>query len=182
MKPRQLSRELRTGRDPALRRRRWIVALSLLGAAMGKVVGLYQMGVIRRLPDLPLRPFDASKVDASDYAYKRLQTPDGLLMVASYALTAILAGAGGANRARDNPALPIALAAKTIYDVGTALKLAQEEWADNEALCGYCQTATLASIASAALAMPEAARAVRELAASPERRLARAEEAARRVG
>jgi hypothetical protein len=127
------------------------------------VVGLYQMGVFRRLPDLPVGPFDATKVDASDYGYRRLQTPDGLLMVASYAATAILAGAGGRNRARDNPALPIALAAKTAYDVFVALKLAREEWQENQALCGYCQAATLASLASAGLAVPEAARAIRGL-------------------
>lgn len=39
------------------------------------------MGLVRRLPDLPVGPFDASKVDAADYAYKRLQVPDGVLML-----------------------------------------------------------------------------------------------------
>ena len=55
------------------------------------------------------------------------------------------------------------MAAKTLYDSATALKLAQEEWAENRALCGYCQAATLASLASAALALPEAAEAARHL-------------------
>ena len=80
-------------------------------------------------------------------------------MGANYAVTAILAGAGGADRARENPALPAALAAKTLYDSATALKLAQEEWGENQALCAYCQAATLASLASVALALPEAGRA-----------------------
>lgn len=163
VRPRQLSRELREGQTPHLRRRRWVVGLSFVGAALGKVVSLYQMGIIRRLPDLPSRYFDATRVDASDYAYKRLQTPDALLMVASYATTAILAGAGGKDRARTNPLLPIALAAKTIGDAAVALKLGREEWRENRALCGYCQAATLVSLASAALALPEAVNAVRSL-------------------
>jgi hypothetical protein len=152
----ELSRQFRTSDDPRLRRRRWLVGLSFVGSAAGMIVGLYQMGVFRRLPDLPVGPFDATKVDASDYGYERMQTPDGLLMVASYAVTAILAGMGGPDRARDNPAVPIALAAKTLYDVAVALKLAREEWQENQALCGYCQAATLASLVSAALAIPEA--------------------------
>lgn len=118
------------------------------------------MGIIRRLPDPPLQVFDSTRVDASDYAYKRAQTPDALLMVASYATTAILAGAGGKDRAETNPALPIALAAKTIADAAIAVKLGREEWKENRALCAYCQGATLVSLASVVLALPEALRAL----------------------
>lgn len=163
MDPRRLSHELRKDRSAELRRRRQITGLSLVGAAAGAIVGAYQMGMLRRLPDLPLRVFDASKVDASPYGYKRMETPDGLLMIANYAFTAILAGAGGRDRWRDQPWLPLALSAKTIYDAVTCLRLAREEWQDNKALCGYCQSATLASIASAVLSVPEAARAVQAL-------------------
>jgi uncharacterized membrane protein len=161
--PRRLSLELRRGEGGDLRRRRWIVGLSFLGAAMGQVVGLYQMGVLRRLPDLPTRWTDASRVDASDYAYRSYRMPDGLMMVATYAVTAMLAGAGGRDRARDLPLVPIALGAKTLYDAVLCLRLAREEWRENHAFCSYCQTATVASLASVALAMPEALRAAEEL-------------------
>jgi uncharacterized membrane protein len=127
---------------------------------MGQIVGLYQVGVLRRLPDPPIDVFDSSKVDASDYAYRRMATPDGLMMVATYAVTALLAGAGGRDRAQQVPWLPIALAAKTLYDAGVTVKLAKEEWEDNRALCAYCQTATIASFASAMLSLPEAAEAL----------------------
>ncbi len=159
--PSQLSRELRTATHPDLARRRSIIALSLLGAAIGGVVGAYQTGLIRRLPDPPVGPFDSERVDASDYAYKRLGVPDGLLMIITYSITAALAGAGGANRAHSAPLLPMALAAKTLYDAATTVKLTREEWAENSALCAYCQVAMLSSLASAALAMPEALRAAR---------------------
>lgn len=165
MDPRQLSHELRLGESDDLTRRRWIVGLSVLGSALGGVVGMYQTGIIRRLPDPPLDVFDSNKVDASDYAYSRLGTPDGLLMIGTYAVTAALAGAGGKDRARDQPWLPVATAAKALYDAYVTLKLAREEWAENKALCAYCQVATVASLASAALALPEAAKAVDTLIA-----------------
>lgn len=164
--PATLSRELREGRSPDLTRRRWTIGLSIAGAAIGGVVTLYQTGIIKRLPDiLPGRIFDAEKVDASDYAYKRMQVPDATLMMMTYATTATLAAAGGAERATRQPALPLAMAAKAWYDLVTCVSLAWEEWAENKALCSWCQVATLISAATAALSLPEAIRAGRTLLA-----------------
>jgi len=162
MDPTRLSHELRNGRSDDLTRRRWIIGLSLFNAAIGGVVGAYQTGIIKHLPDPP-GPFDSDRVDASDYGYKRLNTPDGLLMTITFAVTAALAASGGRDRAEDNPAVPIALAAKSLYDVATAFKLAAEEWEGNKALCAYCQVATVASVIAAGLALPEASRAGRAL-------------------
>lgn len=163
LSPDRLSRELRLGRGGDLTRRRWIVGLSFVGATAGMLVGLYQMGIVRRLPSLPVGPFDATRVDASSYAYSRMQAPDAMMMLVTYGITALLAGAGGRDRARDLPWLPLALAAKTVYDAVTTIRLGREEWAENRALCDYCQTATLASFASAVLSLPEAAKALRML-------------------
>jgi uncharacterized membrane protein len=162
MQPRQLSHELRQGDNPDMGRRRWIIGLSLLGAAMGQIVSLYQTGVIKHLPDPPLKIFNSDKVDASNYAYKRLQTPDGLLMIITYAITAALAGAGGQNRAQQSPLIPIAMGVKIASDVALNMQLASEEWQENKALCPYCQLANVASVASLALAFPEVTRAVRK--------------------
>lgn len=161
--PRVLSRELRLGTGPDLRRRRWVLGLSLLGTLAAQIVTMFQMGLVRRLPDPPVGPFDSDRVDASDYAYSRLGTPDGALMLVTYGATAALAAAGGADRAGRNPALPLALAAKTGFDTVSALRLAADEWHDNRALCAYRQAATVASLASFVLAVPEAGRAWRAL-------------------
>ena len=59
MRPAQLSHELREGDGDDLERRRWIVGLAMVGAAMGAVVGMYQTGILRRLPSLPTELFDA---------------------------------------------------------------------------------------------------------------------------
>ena len=163
MTPSELSRELRLHRSPDLRRRRWLIGSSFLGVALGQIVGLYQTGILRRLPDPPVGPFDSERVDASDYAYKRLQVPDAFLMVGTYAVTAGLAAAGCEDRSRTKPWLPVAMGAKAAFDVATSLKLAGEEWRDNRALCTYCQAATLVSVASLLLALPEAGRGLRRL-------------------
>ena len=163
MTPSTLSRQLRLDDSPDLQRRRALVALSNVGALAGVVVSLYQTGVIRHLPDLPGRLWDADKVDASDYAYERFATPDALMMTVSYGVTAWLAGAGGKDRVRTHPWLPVALAAKVLGDAAFALALGREEWAENKALCWYCQSATLASLASVPLAVPEAVRGLRRI-------------------
>ncbi len=166
MTPRELSEELRNDSNPDLQRRRWIVGLSLVATAMAQIVSLYQVGIVRRLPDPPLEIFDSTKVDASDYAYKRLQTPDAFMMLASYAVTAWLAGAGGKNRATQTPLLPVALGLKTVLDTATAVELGREEWQENKALCAYCQVATICSLVSVALAAPEALRSAKKLFSS----------------
>ncbi len=107
--------------------------------------------------------FDSERVNASDYAYKPLQVPEAIVIIGTYAATAGLAAAGGQHRAEQSPLLPLAMTAKTAFDVATNLKLASEEWADNKALCMYCQTASLLSVPSLLLALPEASRALRTL-------------------
>jgi uncharacterized membrane protein len=164
MEPQQLSQELRQGQNPHMSRRRAIIGLSMLGGSMGQLVTLYQTGIINHLPDPPGQQiFDADRVDASNYAYSRFDSPDGPIMVFTYAITAWLAAAGGLDRARTNPLLPIAMGIKILVDCVTNVELAREEWSENKAFCEYCQVATLASFASLVLAAPEIMTAVRTL-------------------
>ncbi|MBW4573602.1 MAG: vitamin K epoxide reductase family protein [Tolypothrix carrinoi HA7290-LM1] len=163
MEPKQLSEELRQGKNPDMSRRRAIIGLSMLGGSMGQIVTLYQTGVVSHLPSLPVPLFDADRVDASNYAYSRFNSPDGPIMMLNYALTAWLASAGGLDRARRNPLLPIAMGIKILIDSGVSLELAREEWSENKAFCDYCQVATVCSVASLVLAIPEVLTAVRTL-------------------
>ena len=164
--PSQLSRELRLGTSPDLTRRRWIIGLSLVTVAAGQIVSLYQTGIIHHLPDPPLAVFDSDKVDASDYAYKRLQSPDAPAMIVTGGLTTMLAAAGPMNRAHSMPAVPLAMAVKTLLDVAINVKLGMEEWQANKKLCFYCQLSTVAALAAAVLAMPEAGKAARNMLAA----------------
>jgi Vitamin K epoxide reductase family len=163
MEPKQLSEELRQGKNPDMSRRRAIIGLSMLGGSMGQIVTLYQTGVVSHLPSLPVPLFDADRVDAANYAYSRFNSPDGPIMMLNYALTAWVASAGGLDRARRNPLLPIAMGIKILIDSGVSLELAREEWSENKAFCDYCQVATVCSVASLVLAIPEVLTAIRTL-------------------
>jgi uncharacterized membrane protein len=163
MHPRELSYQLRKGQSPDMTRRRWIIGLTFFGVLMGKIVALYQTGIVKRLPDPPVKGFDSTRVDASDYAYKRLNMPNAPMMIANFGVTAMLAAAGGVNRVEEQPALPIATSAKILTDTAIAAKLTQEEWAENKALCFYCNLALIASVISFALSIPEALRAIQHM-------------------
>jgi hypothetical protein len=123
MTPTQLSKELRTGSGDFLEERRSVVALSLTAIGCMGLIAAYQMGLIRRLPDLPLPLMDAEKVDASDEAYEKLSTPDAFIGLGSYAATMGLAAMGGKDRAQEQPWIPLALAAKASVDALQAAKL-----------------------------------------------------------
>lgn len=128
------------------------MALSLVGTVAAQIVSLYQFGLIGRLPDRPFWIFDSNKVNKSAYAYKRFAVPDAFLMLVSYGTTALLAATGNTKRPKIARVL---MTGKIALDVLSALKLGQEEWAENKKLCLYCQSATLASIISLFLAWRE---------------------------
>lgn len=54
MTPEQLSRELRLGSGRFLQQRRKVLGLSLVAAGAMIPISLYQMGVIKHLPEPPL--------------------------------------------------------------------------------------------------------------------------------
>jgi uncharacterized membrane protein len=143
-----------------MRRRRAVVGLSLASAAAMGVIAAYQVGLVRRLPGPPLPWLNAEKVVGSKRAYSRLGTPDGVLGLCSYAATAALAAAGGRERARAHPILPVALAGKAVFDVFNALRLAWAEWAEDRAFCLYCLFATVCTLGVLPLVIPEARAAI----------------------
>src|SRR4051794_11929512 len=121
MKPQQLREELRDGETHDVRRRRGIVALSLIGMASMAAVTLYQMGLIRHLPDPPLPGFDSDRVNASDTAYQ-YGAPDGTLTLAGHATNVVLAAYGGIHRAAVQPWVSIAASGKASVDAAVAAK------------------------------------------------------------
>src|SRR5437763_11957824 len=112
MNPKQLSRELRKSRSDFLEQRRGIVAMSLTAIGCMGLIALYQMGIIKHLPEPDVPGLDADKVDASEEAYSYLETPDAAIGLGSYAVTLGLAAMGGKDRAKTHPWIPLALAAK----------------------------------------------------------------------
>lgn len=161
MDPEELGRELRERRDPLLDNRRKIVGLSLTALGCMGLISLCQMGIIRHIPDPPLPGIDSDKVDASEEAYGHLQMGDAFIGLVSYAVTAALTAMGGAERAKERPWFPLAMAAKTGFDAAQAAKLTYDQFARHRAACLWCLIASAAPFAAAALALPEARSALR---------------------
>src|SRR5579872_3153524 len=122
MKPEALSRELRSGSGNFLGQRRGIIGLAMVAAGSMGLITLYQVGLIKHLPEPPLPGLDADRVDASAEAYSRFSTPDGILGLGNYAVTMGLAAMGGQDRAKKQPWIPLMLAAKVAFDLSQGVR------------------------------------------------------------
>ncbi len=170
---RELSSELRNDQSAKMRRRRAVLGLSSLGAASLGLIGLYQTGIIKHVPEPPLPYLDAEKVDASPEAYEWLSTPDAILGVASFGATMILTSMGGPERAKKQPYIPLALAAKTALDVFNAVRLTRDQWTKHRAFCIWCLVAASATFASVPFVIAEAVEAARNVTKRPDMHLLR---------
>lgn len=159
---RELSRDLRDGQSEDLRRRRGIAALSLVSAGAMGLIALYQMGMIRRLPDLPGGMFDATQT-ADPEAYQTLQLPDAVLALRSHSTTLALAAAGAEDRAETQPLLPLAVTGKALFDAYQAGSRAADQWSRNRAFSVWSLVDVGASLAIVPLTLPESLRALRHL-------------------
>jgi Vitamin K epoxide reductase family len=159
----QLSRELRLGTGEYLSQRRGIVALSLVAVGSMSLISLYQVGIIKHLPEPPLPGLDADRVDASVEAYSRLSTPDAFLGIGNYAMTAGLAAMGGQGRAQQQPWIPLLLAAKVAFDTSQAIRLFFDQKSKYHAFCSWCLLAAGSTVATVPLVIPEACAAIRHL-------------------
>ncbi len=160
---RKLSKELRRSEDSSLRQRRGVVGLSLVGMGAMGLITLYQMGIIKHLPEPPLPRMNADKVDASADAYQMLATPDAAFGLASYAGTIVLASMQGSDRAQAAPWIPLTLAVKVAADAAVAAKLTANQWTRQRAFCFWCLTGAGATFATLPLVLPEAYTALRRL-------------------
>ncbi len=162
----RLSATLRGNSDPLLNNRRRVAALALGCIGTLSVVGLYQVGIIPRVPEPPLPGLDADKVDASGEAYNLFKTPDAFLGIASYAGTLILAGAGDADRAQRRPWLVLAFAAKVAVDAVSACFLTIEQVSRHRRICSWCLASAGLTFAMVPQVVPETRRALAYLVAS----------------
>jgi uncharacterized membrane protein len=156
MRPDALRRQWRLGSGSALARRRGVAGLALLSAGSMGIIALYQLGLIKHLPDPPVPGVDSEAVVGSDEAYARFDVPDAVLGLGSYAVTLSLAAVGGGGRAESRPWLPLAMGAKVAFDAAMAGRLAVEQWPRHRALCSWCLLAAGASFTALPLAAPEA--------------------------
>ena len=164
-KAERVSDDLRLGVSAQLSRRRRAAALLLGASASLGPVALYQLGIVRHLPDPPLPVFDSDLVDASGEAFHEGSTPDAAFALANYGLTIALVGMGTADRAREQPWIPLLAAAKVAADAVGALGLTVEQVSKHRALCAWCLAAAVATVAAVPAVLPEAREALGQLRA-----------------
>lgn len=158
LSPSELRHELQEVASADLRRRRWIIGLSLAGIASMTAVTLLQTGIVRHLPDPPLGNFNSDRVNSSDTAYA-MGLPDGAVSLASLALNIPIAAYGGRERTREQRWVPLVAALKALGEAAAASWYFYQMPAKEKAWCGYCIAGALANIGIAALTLPEARKA-----------------------
>lgn len=93
-----VSDALRRGSSPFLDARRRTAVLQTAAAGTLAVVGLYQFGVLKSVPEPSWPGLGTDRVDASGEAYQMLRTPDATLGIASAGVSLVPAGMGSATR------------------------------------------------------------------------------------
>jgi hypothetical protein len=151
----RLGAQLRFDTSSEMRRRRWIVGISLVGVTLAQIMTLKQVGILKSVPDLPDRA-GGERVVTDGHAYKRLETPAAVLQIISYGATAALAAMGGSNRSRETPWLPLALLGKTAYDSFISVKQGQEALSRREGVSLYPALSMVGAFACLGLAAVDA--------------------------
>lgn len=151
-----VSDALRRHSSPYLDARRRTAVLQLGAAATLGVVGLYQFGVLRSVPEPPLPGLGADEVDASGEAYQMLHTPDSTLGIASAGVSLVLAGMGGAKRHEEQPWIPLVLLVKSVLDAAGGLYLFAEQVTKHKKVCSWCTASAALLVATVPAVLPEA--------------------------
>lgn len=157
-----IKNELRNGHSEDLDRRRKVIGLSALGLVDFSIISLYQTGVIKKLPDIPLPIFDSNKVNAAQDAY-RFGAPDGPISAVAYAATMVLASAGGSEKAERSPAFDVALGAVVAGNAAGAVYYLYNMIFKQKKICLYCVTGAAINIASAIIIAPTVIKSVKQL-------------------
>ena len=162
MSPEELKDSIRDSDSKEMRYRRAIVGVSLVGMAAMGIVSLLQTGVVRDLPDPPVDTpnFDTKKVNTSKEAYS-YGMPDSPLVLVTHSMNIALAAAGPADRHKDRPWLPLAALAMALPQAAMAAKyLFYQMPKVDKAWCPYCVVDALTHVATVALTIPEAWKAL----------------------
>lgn len=164
-KPAVLRRDLRHTNAPEILLRRAVVGASLVGIACMAVTTLFQMGMLKRLADPPIEGFDSDKVNSSDLAYG-WGMPDSPISIGSHAVAIGLAAMGGVDRAKTQPAVPLAATLAAAPGAATAARyLFHDMPVTEKGWCPWCIVDALAHIAVFGFTLWESKKAVDRLRA-----------------
>lgn len=126
--------------------RRHIAVLSAIGLLDFIPISLYQLGIIKHMPDLPGKIFDSDQVNASKEA-QILGLPDGPVSLLVYAANLVLAGAA-LKKKKSRNIFDYLLAANTLGQAAGGAYYLFNMATVQKKVCLYCVTGALLNFAT----------------------------------
>ncbi|MEX2572681.1 MAG: vitamin K epoxide reductase family protein [Balneolaceae bacterium] len=120
--------------------------LSAIGLLDFIPVSLYQMGVIRHLPDIPVKWFDSDKVNASGDAHVA-GMPDGPVSLMMYAAN-LVCTAGAIRRKKQWNVMDCLVAGNTLGQAAGGAYYLYKMAAEQKRVCLYCITGAAINFAT----------------------------------
>lgn len=138
--------QVRNDSNEATQYRRQLAALAALGLVDFSLISLFQMGYIKKLPDLPGKIFDTEKVNSAQDAVI-LGMPDGVVSLGAYATTMFLAMASIRFR-RKSRLIDMALGGVVLGQAAGAAQYMINMAAVQKKVCIYCVAGAAINFAS----------------------------------
>lgn len=149
------------GNSSSLSRRRAIIAISLLGIANASLMTLYQTGILKKLPDLPIKYFDANRVTSSKKAFE-FGMPDAPGANLLYSLIMTLAVYGGNRSLKRHYFIDQLMLGVVVVNASFAVQYFYNMLTKQKRVCLYCVAATLTNLSMLPFAWRELGEARRE--------------------
>lgn len=154
--------ELRYNASHELTKKRELAVLSSIGLLDFIIISLYQLGVIKMLPDVPVKYFDSNYVNASKEAYK-MGVPDGPVSACVYALILLLIGVKGTKRTGRGSIWDVLLGGAILANAAGALDYLRVMIFKQKKICLYCITGAIINFIMLKIFGSLAWRAIKEL-------------------
>lgn len=139
-------KKIRKDSSEATGYRRQLAALAAVGLVDFSLISLFQLGYIKKLPDLPGKVFDTTKVNSSKDAVI-LGIPDGVISLAAYTATMLLATAAISYKKKSR-VLDVALAGVVLGQAAGAGQYLVNMVAVQKKACVYCIAGAAINFAS----------------------------------
>jgi uncharacterized membrane protein len=141
-------KKIQAQNDSKAQHRRDIALLSTIGIVDFIPISLYQLGIIRHMPDFPAKIFDSDYVNASKEA-QIAGLPDGPLSLLMYAANLVCAGAAIKEKKRKN-AFDYLIAANAVGQAAGGAFYLYNMATKQKKVCMYCVTGALLNFAALA--------------------------------
>lgn len=138
--------KIREDNTEITRYRRLIAAQSALGLIDFSLISLFQLGFIKKMPDLPGEIFDTEKVNSSKDAVL-LGMPDGVISLGAYTATMLLATAATRFK-KQSRILDVAMGAVILGQAAGAAQYLYKMAFVQKKICIYCVAGAVINFAS----------------------------------